>query len=181
METRVQPRTALHMGSPRTDFVGPPLRSRRCGRQHCADYPLDLDEAHIKLVASLAAQMAFERIVLPHDRTIDGWRRPDKLGNLTPPPSPPLNGRGLRLNGHIGIPRYKFSCDGSLLDALQRRMDLAPYAMRARRRIVEHPFRTIKAWMGNPHLLMKRLKSVKTAIGLHILAPRSIPAVVALN
>ena len=48
---------------------------------------------------------------------------------------------------------------------MQRRMDLAPYAMRARRRIVEHPFGTIK-----PHLLMKRLKNVKTEIGLHVIA-----------
>jgi len=57
-----------------------------------------------------------------------------------------------------------------IIDAMQRRMDLAPYAMRARRRIVEHPFGTIKSWMGNPHLLMKRLKNVKTEIGLHVLA-----------
>ena len=57
-----------------------------------------------------------------------------------------------------------------IIDAMQRRMDLTPYAMRARRRIVEHPFGTIKSWMGNPHLLMRRLKNVKTEIGLHILA-----------
>jgi transposase len=57
-----------------------------------------------------------------------------------------------------------------IIDAMQRRMDLAPYAMRARRRIVEHPFGTIKSWMGNPHLLMRRLKNVKTEIGLHVLA-----------
>jgi hypothetical protein len=57
-----------------------------------------------------------------------------------------------------------------VIDAMQRRMDLAPYAMRARRRIVEHPFGTIKSWMGNPHLLMRRLKNVKTEIGLHVLA-----------
>ncbi len=56
------------------------------------------------------------------------------------------------------------------IDALQRRMDLAPYAMRARRRTVEHPFGTIKAWMGSTHFLMKRLTNVKTEIGLHILA-----------
>jgi transposase len=56
------------------------------------------------------------------------------------------------------------------IDALQRRMDLAPYAMRARRRIVEHPFGTIKAWMGHTHLLMRRLNNVKTEISLHVLA-----------
>jgi transposase len=57
-----------------------------------------------------------------------------------------------------------------IIEAMQRRMDLAPYAMRARRRIVEHPFGTLKSWMGNPHLLTRRLKNVKTEIGLHILA-----------
>lgn len=56
------------------------------------------------------------------------------------------------------------------IETLQRRMDLAPYAMRARRRIVEHPFGTIKAWMGHTHFLMKRLPNVKTEISLHILA-----------
>ena len=57
-----------------------------------------------------------------------------------------------------------------IIDALQRRMDLAPYAMRARRRTVEHPFGTIKAWMGHTHFLMKRLPNVKTEISLHALA-----------
>jgi transposase len=58
----------------------------------------------------------------------------------------------------------------AVVDAMQRRMDLAPYAMRARRKIVEHPFGTIKAWMGHTHFLMKRLHNVKTEIGLHVLA-----------
>jgi transposase len=57
------------------------------------------------------------------------------------------------------------------LEAMQRRLDLAPQSlMKLRRRIVEHPFGTIKAWMGHTHFLMKRLKNVKTEISLHILA-----------
>ena len=57
------------------------------------------------------------------------------------------------------------------IDAMQRRMDLAPHSMmRLRRSIVEHPFGTLKAWMGATHFLMKRLKNVKTEISLHILA-----------
>jgi transposase len=57
------------------------------------------------------------------------------------------------------------------LEAMQRRMDLAPQSlMKLRRRIVEHPFGTIKAWMGSTHFLMKRLKNVKTEISLHVLA-----------
>ena len=59
----------------------------------------------------------------------------------------------------------------AVLDAMQRRLDLAPTSMmKLRRRIVEHPFGTIKAWMGHTHFLMKRLKNVKTEISLHILA-----------
>lgn len=58
----------------------------------------------------------------------------------------------------------------AVIDALQTRMDLASRAMRVRRRLVEHPFGTIKAWMGQTHFLMKRLPNVKTEISLHILA-----------
>ena len=58
----------------------------------------------------------------------------------------------------------------AVVDALQTRMDLTPRAMRTRRRLVEHPFGTIKAWMGHTHFLMKRLPNVKTEISLHILA-----------
>jgi transposase len=58
----------------------------------------------------------------------------------------------------------------AVVDALQIRMDRRPGAMRQRRRTVEHPFGTIKAWMGSTHFLMKRLLNVKTEIGLHILA-----------
>ena len=57
------------------------------------------------------------------------------------------------------------------LEAMQRRLDLAPQSlMKLRRGIVEHPFGTIKAWMGSTHFLMRRLKNVKTEISLHILA-----------
>ena len=59
----------------------------------------------------------------------------------------------------------------AVIEAMQRRMDLAPQSpMKLRRRIVEHPFGTLKAWMGHTHFLMKRLGNVKTEIGLHILA-----------
>ncbi len=59
----------------------------------------------------------------------------------------------------------------AVIEAMQRRMDLALQSpMKLRRRIVEHPFGTIKAWMGSTHFLMKRLKNVKTEISLHVLA-----------
>lgn len=58
----------------------------------------------------------------------------------------------------------------AVIDALQTWMELRPRAMRERRSLVEHPFGTIKAWMGHTHFLMKRLPNVKTDISLHILA-----------
>jgi transposase len=59
----------------------------------------------------------------------------------------------------------------AVIEAMQRRMDLAPESpMKLRRRTVEHPFGTIKAWMGATHFQMRRLKNVRTEISLHILA-----------
>ncbi len=57
-----------------------------------------------------------------------------------------------------------------MLDAVQRRLDENPEAMRQRRETVEHPFGTIKAWMGATHFLMKRLKNVRTEMALSVLA-----------
>ena len=45
-----------------------------------------------------------------------------------------------------------------------------PEAMLIRRQTVEHPFGTIKAWMGSTHFLMKPLEKVKTEMSLHVLA-----------
>ena len=58
----------------------------------------------------------------------------------------------------------------AMIDAMQTRLDLAPHSMRSRRKTVEHPFGTIKAWAGSTHLLTKRLKNVRTEISLHVLA-----------
>ena len=57
-----------------------------------------------------------------------------------------------------------------VLEAVQRRLDENPQAMRQRRETVEHPFGTIKARMGATHFLMKRLKNVRTEMALHVLA-----------
>jgi len=58
----------------------------------------------------------------------------------------------------------------AVLDAVQRRLDENPQAMRQRRETVEHPFGTIKAWMGATHFLMKRLRNVRTEMALSVLA-----------
>ena len=57
-----------------------------------------------------------------------------------------------------------------VLEAVQKRLDENPQAMRTRRETVEHPFGTIKARMGATHFLMKRLKNVKTETALAVLA-----------
>ena len=57
-----------------------------------------------------------------------------------------------------------------VLEAVQRRLDEDPQAMRRRRETVEHPFGTIKAWMGATHFLMKTLPRVAAEMALHVLA-----------
>ena len=57
-----------------------------------------------------------------------------------------------------------------VIDAMQRRLDEDPDKMRVRRQTVEHPFGTIKAWMGSTHFQMRTLKHVSTEMSLHVLA-----------
>jgi transposase len=57
-----------------------------------------------------------------------------------------------------------------ILDAMQTRLDKAPDSMRIRRQTVEHPFGTLKAWMGSTHFLTKTLDRVSTEMSLHVLA-----------
>jgi len=57
-----------------------------------------------------------------------------------------------------------------VLEAVQRRLDEHPEKMRLRRETVEHPFGTIKSWMGSTHFQMKTLKHVGTEMALHVLA-----------
>ncbi|EHF08465.1 hypothetical protein HMPREF1030_05862 [Pseudomonas aeruginosa] len=53
---------------------------------------------------------------------------------------------------------------------MQSRLNQAPEMMRIRRQTVEHPFGTLKAWMGATHFLTKTLNRVSTEISLHVLA-----------
>ena len=57
-----------------------------------------------------------------------------------------------------------------VLEAVQRRLDENPQAMRQRRETVEHPFGTIKARMGAIHFLTKTLPRVAAEMALHVLA-----------
>jgi hypothetical protein len=53
---------------------------------------------------------------------------------------------------------------------MQARLDHAPEMMRIRRQTVEHPFGTIKAWMGATHFLTRTIERVSTEMSLHVLA-----------
>jgi transposase len=57
-----------------------------------------------------------------------------------------------------------------VLDAMQGRLDRMPDAMKIRRQTVEHPFGTLKAWMGATHFLSRTLPKVKTEMSLQVLA-----------
>jgi len=57
-----------------------------------------------------------------------------------------------------------------ILEDVQQRHDEHPEMMRTRRETVEHPFGTIKYWMGYTHFQMKTLKRVATEMALHVLA-----------
>ena len=57
-----------------------------------------------------------------------------------------------------------------VLDAMQQRLDNTPDAMALRRRTVEHPFGTLKHWMGVTPLLTKGLKNVGAELSLAVLA-----------
>ena len=57
-----------------------------------------------------------------------------------------------------------------VLEAVERRLDEHPEKMRQRRETAEHPFGTIKSWMGATHFQMKTLKRVRTEMALHVLA-----------
>lgn len=57
-----------------------------------------------------------------------------------------------------------------VLDKTQARLLTNPEAMITRKSTVEHPFGTIKSWMGATHFQMKTLKKVRAEMSLHVLA-----------
>src|SRR5271169_4396050 len=57
-----------------------------------------------------------------------------------------------------------------VLVTMQRRLDRDPKKMRIRRQTAEHPFGTLKAWMGATHFLTRTLGRVSTEMSLHVLA-----------
>ena len=56
------------------------------------------------------------------------------------------------------------------VEAMQTRLDQNPDKMRTRRETVEHPYGTIKAWMGATHFQTKTLGRISAEMSLHVLA-----------
>ena len=56
------------------------------------------------------------------------------------------------------------------IDPMDDLLTSSPGMMLLRKQTVEHPFGTIKAWMGATHFLTRGLKSVGTEMNLHVLA-----------
>ncbi len=57
-----------------------------------------------------------------------------------------------------------------MMSRAEARVKKHPEMMRVRRATVEHPFGTLKAWMGSTHFLTKTLKKTSTEMSLHVLA-----------
>lgn len=56
-----------------------------------------------------------------------------------------------------------------LTEQMLKKLEDAPELMLHRKQTVEHPFGSIKLWMGATHLLTRRFKNVSTEISLHVL------------
>ena len=68
---------------------------------------------------------------------------------------------------HRRITRWQHE---DVLERMQKRLLKRTDMALVRRRTVEHPFGTLKAWMGATHFLMKTLPKVRTEMSLHVLA-----------
>jgi transposase len=58
----------------------------------------------------------------------------------------------------------------AVMEAMEDRVDRMRNCMRIRGGTVEHPFGTIKSWLGPTHFQMRTLKHVSTEMSLHVLA-----------
>jgi len=56
------------------------------------------------------------------------------------------------------------------IDMITALLESKPESMITRKQTVEHPFGTIKLWMGATHLLTRRFKGVSIEMDLHVLA-----------
>lgn len=65
------------------------------------------------------------------------------------------------------VTRWQFE---ATLEAMEARLTQNPDMMKIRKSTVEHPFGTIKSWMGATHFQMRTLNNASTEMSLHVLA-----------
>ena len=69
-----------------------------------------------------------------------------------------------------GVRRITRWVHEDLLEVMEAELKSNPDTMLIRKQPVEHPFGTIKSWMGSTHFLTKGLNNVSTEMNLHVLA-----------
>jgi hypothetical protein len=93
------------------------------------------------------------------DDAMDHYRNPAACASCTlKPRCTPAKTRRVKRWVHEGV-----------LDAMQQRLDRMPDAMLIRRQTVEHPFGTMKTWMGTTHFLTRTRAKVRTEMSLQVL------------
>jgi hypothetical protein len=70
----------------------------------------------------------------------------------------------------VGQFRHPVPREAVLLAAAPKRSSPEVAAMGVRRQTAEHPFGTIKCWMGATHFLTQKLPKVATEMALNVLA-----------
>ena len=126
-----------------------------------------------KMAAKAKKALGFDEIEAIADAGY--YRGPDLLAcrdigvtALTPrtkPPAPKLKAVSARKRSSICL-RTEHE---NVVETMNSRME-AINAMAIRRETAEHPFSTIKAWMGATHFLCKGLKAARTEMSLNVLA-----------
>jgi len=64
----------------------------------------------------------------------------------------------------------------NIFNTVQARLECEPEQLQVRMETSEHPFGTLKSWMGYNHFLTRRLPHVQTEMSLHVLAYNLKPA-----
>ena len=141
---------------PKTDTSGGALR----GRFTIQDFIYDSEHDRYTCPAGQILTQAEKRSTRGPDPDFVRYRNLDACGDC------PLKPR-CTSERFQQIRRWKHD---DVLDAMQQRLDRMPKAMTIRRRTVEHPFGTIKAWMGATHFLTRTMSKVKTEMSLNVLA-----------
>src|SRR5207244_5543633 len=151
-----------------------PLLRRYGGRANCAKDP-DVERRQARLLhpARLHLQRRARPLHLPGGakltkihRRVDHTEDFDRYRHLSACFTCPLRPRCTPTKRRI-IKRWE---NEDVLDGMQDRLDRMPEAMGVRRQTVEHPFGTLKAWMGATHFLTRTLDKVRTEMSLHVLA-----------